>query len=174
MFPAQRFCVKMRHFLLVMYSELFVRTFALWDPDVRCKHAIVSIAGISFANTDGRARREVLEECENGELLFLEPDPMNEYDENAVKVVRQNGDQLGFVPASLSPEVYELAEKGYGPNAILIDKGVYDPPRHGELALFFFLGGSISKKRCNEYIQEVFDQDNIDYQAFAAFRPDAK
>ena len=50
-------------------------TDALWDPDERCKHAIVKIAGIAFENADGRARQEVLRECGEGELLALVPDP---------------------------------------------------------------------------------------------------
>jgi len=148
---------------------------ALWDPDDRCKHAIVNIAGIAFENTDGRARREVLRECDEGELLALVPDPENEHDDNAVKICRQNGDQLGFVPACLSHEIYDLADEGYGPNAILINKEMDDTnqPKHGEIAIFFFLGGSISKEKCNKYIQEVFDKAEIDYQTFAAFRPDS-
>ena len=151
-------------------------TFALWENDERCLHTIANIAGITFANADGRARTEVLGECVNGELLALVPDPENEYDENAVKVCRQNGDQLGFVPASLASGIYAMAEEGYGPNAILIDKGMDqdNQPKYGEMALFFFLGGSITKKKCNEYIQDVFDELDVDYKAFSAFHLDAE
>jgi len=98
-----------------------------------------------------------------------------QHDDNAVKICRQNGDQLGFVPACLSHEIYDLADEGYGPNAILISKEMDDTnqPKHGEIAIFFFLGGSISKEKCNKYIQEVFDKAEIDYQTFSAFRPDS-
>lgn len=150
-------------------------TFSLWEHDDRCRHAIVDIAGITFDNENGRARQDVLADCSEGEMLQLIADPDNPYDSNAVKVCRLSGDQLGFVPAWISPEIYKLAEKGYAPNAILmhIETSDYDgKAKYGEIVLFFFLGGSISRKTCNNYIQDVLDKEGVDYQSWDAFRPD--
>ena len=133
-------------------------TFTLWEQDERCRHAIVDIAGITFDNSDGRPRQDVLAECTEGEMLQLIAEPDNLHDPDAVQVCRVTGDQLGFVPARIAPEIYELADQGYAPNVILmhVTKTEYDnKAKYAEIILFFFLVGSISRKHCNKYIQDV-------------------
>ncbi len=38
-------------------------------------------------------------------VATLEPDPLNPYDENAIKIVTRNGDRLGYVPKDMTREV---------------------------------------------------------------------
>ena len=40
--------------------------------------------------------------CSEGESLRLVRDPKNRYDKGAIKVMRLNGEQLGFIPAGVS------------------------------------------------------------------------
>jgi hypothetical protein len=55
------------------------------------------VAGVSF---EGRQR--VASRCSVGERLVLVRDPDNSHDSGAIKVVRLNGEQLGFIPAHVS------------------------------------------------------------------------
>jgi hypothetical protein len=56
-----------------------------------------TIAGVTF---EGRQR--VVGRCSEGERLLLLRDPNNPFDKGAIKVMRSNGDQLGFIPAHVS------------------------------------------------------------------------
>jgi hypothetical protein len=58
---------------------------------------LTTVAGVTF---DGRQR--VVARCSVGETLTLVRDPKNKYDKGAIKVMRSNGEQVGFVPASVS------------------------------------------------------------------------
>lgn len=55
------------------------------------------VAGVTFENDNGTSRQEILQRCTPGETIVLEHWPMPE-DEYAVKVLRENGEQLGYIP----------------------------------------------------------------------------
>jgi hypothetical protein len=55
------------------------------------------IAGVKF-----KGRQRIIPRCSEGEILRLVRDPTDRYDKGAIKVMRLNGEQLGFVPAHVS------------------------------------------------------------------------
>jgi HIRAN domain len=55
------------------------------------------IAGVTFGG-----RQRIVPRCSVGESLRLVRDPTNRYDHGAIRVVRSNGEQLGFIPAHVS------------------------------------------------------------------------
>lgn len=55
------------------------------------------VAGVDF---EGRQR--IVARCSEGESLILVRDPNNRFDKGAIKVMRLNGEQLGFLPAHVS------------------------------------------------------------------------
>lgn len=55
------------------------------------------VVGVEKQNPDGSNRQRILKRCRAGEELSLVRDPHNEYDENAIKVCREDGQQLGFI-----------------------------------------------------------------------------
>ena len=55
------------------------------------------VAGVTF---EGRQR--IVARCSVGESLVLVRDPNNHFDKGAIKVVRLNGEQVGFIPAHVS------------------------------------------------------------------------
>ena len=61
------------------------------------------IAGMNFR----KGARERLQSLDVGAQLYLERDPANKYDPNAVKVLLGN-EHVGFVPATLAPEIGAL------------------------------------------------------------------
>ena len=56
-----------------------------------------TVAGVSH---EGRQR--IVARCSVGENLKLIRDPTNRFDKGAIKVMRLNGEQLGFIPAHVS------------------------------------------------------------------------
>ena len=56
-----------------------------------------TVAGVTF---EGRQR--VVARCSNGERLTLVRDPNNPHDSGAIRVMRLNGQELGFIPAHVS------------------------------------------------------------------------
>ena len=75
-------------------------------------HFYSKVAGVSHANDDGTDRQEIIARCEPLELLLLDHDEHNPYDSNAVRVRRENGEQIGFLSAELAGEVVEEATRG--------------------------------------------------------------
>jgi hypothetical protein len=65
------------------------------------------VHGVTFKNDDGSSRQRIIKECSVGEVIELVPEPDNRYDSDAVKVCRQNGDQLGYLPSG-----HRMAEGG--------------------------------------------------------------
>jgi HIRAN domain-containing protein len=55
------------------------------------------VAGVTF---EGRQR--IIARCSVGESLRLVRDPTSRYDKGAIKVMRLNGEQLGFIPEHVS------------------------------------------------------------------------
>lgn len=64
------------------------------------------VAGVTFENDDGTNRQEILKKCKPGDSIVLEHWPMPE-DEYAVKVLRENGEQLGHIPREDAEDVAE-------------------------------------------------------------------
>lgn len=64
------------------------------------------VAGVKFHDLD-----EVKDVIEPGDIVSLEPDPFNEYDSEAIKVV-YDGTMIGFVPARLTKFIHPLMNRG--------------------------------------------------------------
>lgn len=66
------------------------------------------IAGVQF-----RPRGEIMvaaKELNEGDLLTLQPEPTNKYDPNAVKILTEDGNFLGYVPKKFSAEISAMLE----------------------------------------------------------------
>lgn len=66
------------------------------------------VAGESYRNDDGSSRQEILGRAVVGEAVGLIPDPDNEHDDEAVRVILTgSGRQIGFLPRDhgLLPEI---------------------------------------------------------------------
>jgi HIRAN domain len=58
----------------------------------------VDVSGVADLNADGSSRQEVIARCRLGETVLLIPEPENKSDSCAVRVCRQSGEQIGYVP----------------------------------------------------------------------------
>ncbi|NLR92556.1 MULTISPECIES: HIRAN domain-containing protein [Flammeovirga] len=64
------------------------------------------VAGTRYANDDtGENRQTILKATKEGELLMLIPDELNRYDNAAIKIMRLNGKQIGFLDMDASLEI---------------------------------------------------------------------
>ena len=94
-------------------EENLINTYDRYEVDYICQ-----VAGITFANEDGEFRQKIIENYfrksannpGNNISLTIEPDPYNEYDSNAIKVIL-DGKQIGFVPAELAKVIKPLVDE---------------------------------------------------------------
>lgn len=67
------------------------------------------ISGVTFDNPDGSSRQLYLKKSSPNELLLLKREFDNPIDENAIKLVKPNGKQLGYIPSknaeTLAPQM---------------------------------------------------------------------
>ena len=74
------------------------------------------IAGVSYKNDNGTERQKILRKMKNegckGEKLYLQLDPNNQYDKNAVKVLNQDNEQLGYLKHDVAMEISERLKRG--------------------------------------------------------------
>ena len=62
---------------------------------------IFKVSGVSFYRT-------VVDNLKENEQIFLEKDPKNKYDTNAIKIVNSKGKMCGFVPKKYSIKQNEI------------------------------------------------------------------
>ncbi|WP_171334926.1 HIRAN domain-containing protein [Anoxybacillus sp. EFIL] len=70
------------------------------------------IVGVTRKNEDGTSRQELIAECYEGEELFLEREPDNEHDPNAISVWNEYGEQLGYINKDLASRLAPQMDKG--------------------------------------------------------------
>jgi hypothetical protein len=60
------------------------------------------IAGVTFKNANNTSRQRIASEIAESEPFSLEHEQGNRHDPNAVRVLRQNGEQIGYLPQGLA------------------------------------------------------------------------
>lgn len=69
---------------------------------------ITKVVGVTFCNEDGSSRARIIAGMTESDKVYLERDPYNQYDANAVKVcVLKNGEkkQIGFLSKDIAADV---------------------------------------------------------------------
>lgn len=77
------------------------------------RHLFTKVVGVTKNNRDGKSRQKVIARCRPLEKLKLENEDDNPVDPNAVAVLRQDGQQLGYLKAELAEEVVRHSQQGY-------------------------------------------------------------
>lgn len=60
---------------------------------------LVGVKGESFRNDDGTSRQDIIRRLRPGQPVRLLADPTNTHDRWAVKVLTENGEQIGWLPS---------------------------------------------------------------------------
>jgi len=71
----------------------------------------VEVAGVTYPNDDGSERQAIIRSCHEGEKLILKHTPIPE-DKNGVIILRQNGQQLGWLPRWNAQEIAPYLDRG--------------------------------------------------------------
>lgn len=86
------------------------------------------LSGVTFANSDGSSRREIISRMTDRDMVKFERDPYNTYDSNAVKVmVMQDGQwkQIGFLEKALAASVSPAMRRGATYKITIVGCGIY-------------------------------------------------
>lgn len=77
-------------------------------PDTRTHGRIVmtKVVGVTFEN-----RQEVVARLQMGDRVWLEREPFNPYDVNAIKVTRNNGEQIGYINRHLALSLAPIMDR---------------------------------------------------------------
>ena len=72
------------------------------------------VAGVTKNNDDGTSRQEIIqEELKVGDMLFLDREPHNSYDRNAIAVVTSDFDKkIGYINSDLASRLAPLMDRG--------------------------------------------------------------
>lgn len=70
---------------------------------------LAALVGVSFRPKE---TKEIVRELQMDDELRLEREPENQHDENAVKVVNDNGDFLGYVEKDVAAEIADRLDNG--------------------------------------------------------------
>jgi hypothetical protein len=72
------------------------------------RHFFAQVAGESHRNDeDGSDRQTIIASCRVGEPLFLDAEPDNPEDENAVRVLRRDGKQIGYLERAMAARLVD-------------------------------------------------------------------
>jgi len=123
-------------------------------------HFCTRVAGVTYENRDGSSRQEAIQNCRCYEQVYLEPEPDNPVDPNAIRVVRGNGEQIGYLRADLAGEVANDLQQGWVfvafVAAVLTPDDVYDT--FGlELAVFRVPQAATARELCS-YVDSVWPE----------------
>ena len=75
-------------------------------PDARTKGRIIvtKVRGVTF-NNEYESRQEVISRMHEGDLIWLEAEPTNPFDKNAIAVFRSDGKQVGYLSKNLAASI---------------------------------------------------------------------
>jgi HIRAN domain-containing protein len=102
---------------------------------VSLEHFFGQVAGESHRNDDGTDRQAIIPRCRVGEVLVLEHQLDNPYDINAIRVLRQNGEQIGYLEREFAGEVVSRTAKGRNYHAVIAGIGRPRPRKPYGVAL---------------------------------------
>jgi len=127
---------------------------------VSLDHFFGHVAGESHRNADGSDRQAIIPRCQVGELLVLEHEPDNPHDINAIRVLRQNGEQIGYLEREFAGQVVSRSAKGLKFHAAIA--GLGRPRRsapYGVALLIIVDDDGASDAEVIAYAREVLSQD---------------
>jgi len=71
------------------------------------RHFFARVVGESYLNRDGTRRQAIIATCRVGELILLEPEPGSLQYESAVRLLRVDGIQIGYLERGLAARLID-------------------------------------------------------------------
>lgn len=118
------------------------------------------VAGGRDHNADGSARQAIIRRCRVGEPLTLVHEPDHPSDVNAIRVLRLNGEQLGYLEPAFAGEVVARRAKGATFHAAIagINRPSWSAP-YGAALLIIGSDGDASDVEVEQYARELLRRD---------------
>jgi HIRAN domain len=124
------------------------------------RHFFGNVAGESHRNADGSDRQAIIPRCRVGDLLVLEHEPDNPHDINAIRVLRQNGEQIGYLEREFAGEVVSRSAKGWRYHAVIAGLGrSRRSALYGVSLLLIVDGDGASDAEVMAYAREILSRD---------------
>ena len=94
-----------------------------------------------------------------GDLLVLEPEPDNPRDINAIRVLRRNGEQIGYLEREFAGQVVPRTAKGWGFHALVAGVGRSKGGLYGMALLMVVENDGASDEEVAAYGRRVLARD---------------
>lgn len=120
-------------------------------------HSTTPVIEVTESNEDGTTRQDVLKGCRQGEQLKLILEEEDAEQNFAVKVCRNTGDQIGYLPPGMSRTVIDNSLVGYR-NSVYISElngGTTGNPLVGVNVHVIFAHEDTPESVMNEYIESL-------------------
>ncbi len=107
---------------LLISIKLFGKKGSLFERRSYIKIFQTNIYGVTRRTEDGKSRQKFIrEDLTMGQWLYLEREPDNSYDKNAVKVYTKSWVDIGYIPKERNNKLAELMDNGYDCRAQVMD-----------------------------------------------------
>ena len=124
------------------------------------EHFFGHVAGESHRNADGSDRQAIVPRCRVGDLLVLEHEPDNPHDINAIRVLRQSGEQIGYLEREFAGEVVSRSAKGRTYHAVIASIGrAHRSAPYGVALLILVEDHGAGDAEVANYAREVLGRD---------------
>ena len=125
------------------------------------RHFFSKVVGVTHLNRDGSDRQAIVADCQFFEALDLVHEDDNPADPNAIAVRRNNGDQLGYLSASLAAEIVARHRDGYCYLAFLtaVTGGTPGRPTVGANLLIVAAQPGATSESVAEYVNDAIGRD---------------
>ncbi|MEN0109573.1 MAG: HIRAN domain-containing protein [Planctomycetota bacterium] len=127
----------------------------------RIKHSFAKVAGVSFPKDDGSDRQRIIKRCRAGERLVLGRERDNPYSEYAVKIVRENGQQIGYAPDYLAERICASDHAFIKAVAYVssVTGGTWSKPTRGINILVLFPAADVQRSELEQKAHQLLSND---------------
>jgi len=121
------------------------------------QHFRTAVAGVAHNNRDGTSRQEIISRCSVGERLRVKHEKDNPVDPNAVALLRQNGEQVGYLKADLAAEIVQKGAQGWRYAAVIqqIDGGETESQPRGAVVALVAVHPTTTKDVALQYVARL-------------------
>jgi hypothetical protein len=86
---------------------------------VAVHHLYTKVVGVTRTNADGTRRQDVARRCRPGDAVILRHEPDNPADPNAIAVLRDSGEQIGYLRRALAKDLVLASAAGHRCGAVV-------------------------------------------------------
>jgi hypothetical protein len=127
-------------------------------------HFFTRVVGVTHRNSDRKSRQKIIKKCNRLDPLLLDTEEDNPHDPNAIRVLRQNGEQIGYLDAALAKQLASRIKQGYRFDAFIADLtgGVDAKPTTGVNVVIIVAPPGASVRRVRSYWESLRASKELD------------